>query len=126
MKQSYNITPKQYNDNRYIIRKSKEKYNYPQEKGWRYLDGTTSEERTPEKVKEQYKKAVEENNAFDVPKNKVFLANTDIYNLYLNRDTDEPITARELYNIVSCLLEEIEDAEDRAESSSIWDGWDGR
>ena len=126
MKQSYNITPKQYKDNKTIIRNIKEKYNYPQEKGWRYLDGTTAEEHTPEKVKNQYKKAVEENKAFEIPKNKVFLANTDIYNLYLNRDTDEPITARELYNIVSCLLEEIEDTEDRAESYSIWNGWDGR
>ena len=126
MKQSYNITPKQYKDNEKVIDKIKYKYNYPQEKGWRYLDGTTAEEHTPEKVKEQYKKAVEENKAFAKPKNDIFLSNTDIYNLYLNRDTDEPITAMELYNIVSCLLDEIEDAEDRAESSSIWDNWDGR
>ena len=120
MKQSYNITPKQYKENKKLIRDIKAKYNYPQEKEWKYLDGTTADDHTPEKVKKQYKKAVEENKAFEAPKNRVFLANTDIYNLYLNRDTDEPITARELYNIVTAIFGEIEDAENRA--SYEWDG----
>ena len=126
MKKAYTITPEKYKKNRETICDIKRKYNYPQESGWRYLDGTTADDRTPEKVKEQYKKAVEENKTFVKPKNDIFLSNTDIYNLWLNRDTDEPITARELYNIVSRLLEEIEDAEDRAESSAIWSNWDGR
>jgi hypothetical protein len=120
MKKAYTITPERYEDNKKVIDKIKYKYDYPQDKGWKYLDGTTAEERIPESVKNKYKKTAEENKAFEVPKNKIFLSNADIYNLYLNRDTDEPITARELYNIVTAIFGEIEDAENRA--SYEWDG----
>ena len=126
MKKAYTITPEKYEKNRDTIYDIKYKYNYPHEGSWRYLDGTTADDHTPEKVKKKYNKAVEENKTFVKPENDIFLSNTDIYNLYLNRDTDEPITAREFYNIVTALLSGIDEAEDRAETSAVWSNWDGR
>jgi len=118
MKKAYTITPEKYKKNRETICDIKRKYNYPQDSGWTYFDGTTAEDHTPESVKEKYKKAKKENDAFKVPDDDIFLGNPDIYNLWLNRNTDEPITAKELYNIVTALLSTIDDAENRASSSN--------
>ena len=55
-----------------------------------------------------------------IPNDKTFFRGTDIYNLWLNRDTDEPITARELYNIIASISKEIKDAESSARSAANW------
>lgn len=123
MKKAYTISPEQYRANEVLIYEIKNKYNYPQEGGWRYLDGTTAEEHTPESVKKKWKKATEENKKFKKPRSRFFTKNDDLYNLWLNRDTDEPVTARELYNIVASIREAIADAESRASSSSSLSDW---
>ena len=69
---------------------------------YRYSVGynDTLNEKTPEKVVKRYKKLKTEMEEMPKPDSQLFFLNTDIYNLWLNRDTDEPITARELYNIL--------------------------
>ena len=116
MKKAYTITPEQYREKQREINKIGYKNGWYDQKTGRYTlcEGTNPRTR---KHFENLTKACDE---MPKPKDKRFFMDTDIYNLWLNRHTDEPITARELYNIVTAIFGEIEDAENRA--SYEWDG----
>ena len=117
MKKAYTITPEKYRKNQETIGDIKYKYGYPLEAGWRLLGGDI-----PETIKKKADKATSENASVEKPENGLYFRNKDIYNLWLNRDTDEPITARELFNIVEAISEAI----DGARSAAAWSNYDGR
>jgi hypothetical protein len=58
----------------------------------------------------------------DCPK---FFRCQELYNLWLNRDNDKPVTTKELYNVVATIAEAIAEAENRAKSHATWSGWGG-
>lgn len=109
MKKAYTITPAQRQENIKIM--SNARYHY----------GSLAN--APEEVKARCRKAAEENATItELPKDDLFLENEVMYNLFLNRDTDEPITARELYIIVRTIKEAIDEAERSAKlASANWD-----
>lgn len=109
MKKSYTITPDQYREN------------VKTQKGAAYKFGD-SLDGAPDYVKERCTKAAAENLKVKLPKDAFFFKNEVLYNLWLNRDTDEPITAKELYTIVESIYQRIEDVR----TTSGWDNWDGR
>ena len=119
MKKEYTITPAEY----------KAKVREINDIGYRH--GHFNRERgeyelannVPDRVRNRFNKLRMEVEQTPRPKDKIFFANEDLYNLWLNRDTDEPITARELYNIVLTIGREIESAENRAVSSATWNGY---
>ena len=121
MKKTYTITPDQYREKQSQIN------NIGYKNGW--YDYETNKYRlsdsTPERTRERFEKLTKECEEMPIPSDKTFFLGTDIYNLWLNRDTDEPITARELYNIIASISEEIKDAESSAKSSAAWSNWDG-
>ena len=115
MKKAYSITPDQYHEKQVQIRDIAYKngwYNY--ETGKYRLSDTT-----PERTRKRFEKLTKECEEMPIPNDKTFFRGTDIYNLWLNRDTDEPITARELYNIIASISEEIKATESMARSA----GW---
>ena len=122
MKKAYTITPDQYLEKKAEIRKIG--YN----NGWE--DYRTNKyvlsEGTPERTRRRFEKLTKECEEMPMPSDRIFFRGTDIYNLWLNRDTDEPITARELYNIIASVSEEIKEAESSARSAAAYSNWDGR
>lgn len=115
MKKAYSITPDQYHEKKAQIRDIGYKngwYSYETNK-YRLSDST------PERTRKRFEKLTKECEEMPIPNDKTFFRGTDIYNLWLNRDTDEPITARELYNIIASISEEIKSAESMARSA----GW---
>lgn len=120
MKRAYTITPEQYHKKQAQIREigyKNGRYDYETNK-YRLLSST------PERTCKQFEKLTKECEEMPIPNDKTFFRGTDIYNLWLNRDTDEPITARELYNIIASISKEIKDAESSARSAANWDDWD--
>ena len=134
MKQSYAIGPEKYSKN--IDTMNEIEYNtgytHKDAKKVNPFTGKTKAESTPKNLVTKYEKAYAENKQFEkqLPKGEereeflesAFCENDTMFNLWLNRNTDEPITARELYQVVKVLLGEVDDAETRASLS----GWDGR
>ena len=116
MKKAYKITPEQYRKNLYEIREIGYK------NGW--SDPNTGicrlANNTNPRTRKRFENLKKECDEMPIPKDKTFFLGTDIYNLWLNRDTDEPVTARELYNIVADLSKAISDAK----SSSSYYGFD--
>lgn len=115
MKKAYSITPDQYREKQAQIRDIGYKngwYNYETSK-YRLSDST------PERTRKRFEKLTKECEEMPIPSDKTFFRGTDIYNLWLNRDTDEPITSRELYNIVASISQDIKAAESMARSA----GW---
>ena len=123
MKKAYTITPDEYHELRQEIHKIDYRYGYECGSGHSQRRLSPS---TPERTRKRYEKLTAECEAMPKPENHLFFRNPDLYNLWLNRYTNEPITARELYNIVAGIAESIGDAEDRAKSSAAWSNWDGR
>lgn len=66
-------------------------------------------ERMPKTTAQKYNKALEENGGFELPTDRFFMTNDVVYALFKNRDTDEPVTARELYIIIETLRGKISD-----------------
>lgn len=116
MKKAYTITPEQYREKQREINKIGYKNGWYDQKTGRY----TLSEGTNPRTRKHFENLTKACNEMPKPKDKRFFMDTDIYNLWLNRHTDEPITARELYNIVTAIFGEIGDAENRA--SYEWDG----
>lgn len=126
MKKAYTITPAQYDANVKTMNDIEYRTGYSKATAHhRLLSGQTIEETTPKKTKDRYNKAYEENKGVKVPSNEFFFINEVLYNLWLNRDTDEPITAREMYAIVNTICEEIDAAESSASSAAYYANWDG-
>lgn len=73
-----------------------------------------------EKTKKTYDKLVKECAEFPRPSNPLFMESADLYNLWLNRNTDEPITIRELFDITTAVMEVMS----RKISSATYQ-WDG-
>ena len=119
MKKAYTITPEEYYKKLDEIRKIE--YNYGYQCGPDYRQYRLSSS-TPEKIKKRYEKLKSETENLPKPKDSVFFRNTDLYNLWLNRETDEPVTAKELFNIVTG----ISGAIDAAKSAAVWSNFDGR
>jgi hypothetical protein len=117
MKKAYTITPEEYREKQKEINDIDYKYGY--DCGRNHSCHRLSV-KTPEKVRQRYEELNKECNEMPMPNSGVYFRGTDIYNLWLNRNNDEPITARELYNIVTAIFGEIGDAENRA--SYEWDG----
>ena len=118
MKKAYKLTPEEYKTKCEEIRGIVYHHGYhSNQTGKDYLSENTSE-----RVRNRYEKLKAEVDETEIPDDFFFFHNADLYNLYLNRDTDEPITARELYNIVSAISKAVKDAKDSAVSSSYWNG----
>ena len=118
MKQAYNITPEEYG--RYHAEMCGIVYNHGHHDNLTGKDYIS--EGTSSRVKNRYEKLKKIVGETVKPENPFFFRNTDLYNLYLNRYRDEPITAKELYNIVS----EISKAIDDVRSSAGWSDYSGR
>ena len=117
MKKAYTITPAQYKTKQYEINRIGYNNGWMLETGeWKLSDDTNP------RTRKHFENLVKECEEMPKPKNKVFFRGTDIYNLWLNRHSDEPVTARELYNIVESIAEAISEAESRAtRSAADWD-----
>lgn len=111
MKKAYTITPNKYRENVKLQNNTR----------WKYGEVKYA----PESLRKKCTKAAEENLNVQLPEDELFFENADIYNLWLNRDTDEPITARELYEIVMAIGKSIKDAESNARTAAAWSNWDG-
>lgn len=122
MKKAYTITPDQYREKQIQINHIGYKNGYSDPKTDKY----TLSSHTNPRTRERFEKLTKECEEMPIPSDKTFFLGTDIYNLWLNRDTDEPITARELYNIIASISEAIKQAESSAKSSAAWSSWDGR
>lgn len=96
MKRAYTITPEGYKHKAEQIRNIE----------WKYGDNA---ECAPESTKKRYDKLVKECAEFPIPANPIFMKNVDLYNLWLNQHTDEPITAEELFNIIKGITEVMSD-----------------
>lgn len=96
MKKAYTITPKEY------FKKLDEldEIEYRHGEDAKYAS---------ERIQKKYKRLTEQTKAFKEPKDAMFLRNADLYNLWLNKDTDEPITAKELFNIINGITGEMRD-----------------
>lgn len=116
MKKAYKITPAQYKAKQEEIKRIGYKNGWDdRETGeWRLSDDTNP------RTRKHFENLVKECEEMPKPSNKVFFKGTEIYNLWLNRYTDEPITASELYNIVESIAEVISEAESRAKSEAHW------
>jgi len=88
MKKAYKITPQKFQQNREAITRIEYKYGS-------YV---------PETMKKGYDKLKAQNAEFVKPDKPFYMENEFVYNLYLNRNVDEPVTSRELYAIVNTLL----------------------
>lgn len=121
MKKAYTITPEQYREKQREINKIGYKNGWSDPKTGIY----TLSEGTNPRTRKHFENLTKECDEMPKPKDKLFFMGTDIYNLWLNRHTDEPITARELYNIIKTVGEAISQAESNAKSSAVWDNWDG-
>ena len=108
MKKAYTITPDRYTENNGIIRDVEYNYGHQESEetymGFKFKTVVDIED-VPKYKRKRYERAVRENAEVVKPSlnNSIFFYNEDNYNLWLNRDTDEPITARELYNIVRAI-----------------------
>lgn len=107
MKKAYTITPEEY------------KYKAEQIRNIEFKYGDKAAY-APETTKKRYDKFVKECAEFSKPKSSIFMTNTDLYNLWLNQHTDEPITAKELFNIIKGITEVMSDKISSA--SYQWDG----
>lgn len=115
MKKAYTITPEQYREKRKEIERIGYKNGHSDPKTGRY---TLSEETNP-RTRKHFENLTKECDEMPIPDDKTFFLGTDIYNLWLNRHSDEPVTARELYNIIAIISGEIKDAKSMARSA----GW---
>ena len=108
MKKSYKVSPKEYNEAKHNLYRIEYHYGYNGKNGKSLVDGAgrTFEKRYPE-IAKQYKESEEIVNNTPVPENDLFFKNVFMYNLWLNRKEDEPITSRELYAILNTLAEEM-------------------
>lgn len=114
MKKAYKLTPIEYRINEKYIKNVE----------YQYGNDVSS---YPKEVARKYRKAVKENKSVETPgRNSIFFTNETMYNLWLNRDTDEPITARELYSIVEGIAEAIDKAESSAKTAAAYANWDGK
>ena len=107
MKKAYTITPEEYKYKAEKIRNIE----------WKYGDKA---EYAPETTKKRYDKLVKECAEFPTPANPLFMENADLYNLWLNQHSDEPITAKELFNIIKGITEVMSNKISSA--SYQWDG----
>lgn len=98
MKKKYKITPDQYRD------KIDKMYDITYKTGY---DGIKNADRCSRYLKEKYDKYHEETSKMDIPEDKLFFMNEVIYNLYLNRNEDEPVTSKELYKIIETVVDDI-------------------
>lgn len=93
MKKAYKITPQKFQQNCETISRIEYKYG----------------SHIPETMKKGYDKIKAQNAEFEKPdKSFFYMENEFVYNLYLNRNEDEPVTSRELYAIVNTLLEKTD------------------
>lgn len=92
MKKAYKITPQKFQQNCEAISRIEYKYG----------------SHIPETMKKGYDRMKAQNAEFEEPKLSFYMENEFVYNLYLNRNVDEPITSRELYAIVNTLLEKTD------------------
>ena len=108
MKKSYKVSPKEYNEAKHNLYQIEYRYGYNGKNGKSLVDGAgrTFEERYPE-IAKRYKEAEEIVKNTPVPENDMFFKNVFMYNLWLNRKEDEPITSRELYAILNTLAEDM-------------------
>ena len=112
MQKAYKLTPAEYQKKRDEMSKIV----------YRYGDDARH---APEEIREKYNKLKEETKLFPIPEFdecSMFFRNPEIYNLWLNRDMDEPVTSRELFKIIWAVKQEIEDAASRAACSA--GGWE--
>lgn len=123
MRKAYTITPDEYREKRREINNIGYKNGWNDPKTGRY----TLSEGTGPGTRKRFENLTRECDGMPKPEDKLFFMGTDIYNLWLNRDTDEPVTARELYNIIKTVGDAISQAESNARSSAVvWDTWGGR
>ncbi len=107
MKKAYTITLEDYKRKIEKLRIIEQKYG-------------DNAEFASEKIKKTYDKLVKECAEFPKPKNPLFMESADLYNLWLNRNTDKPITTRELFDITTAVMEVM----GRKISSATYQ-WDG-
>lgn len=122
MKKAYTITPEEYLEKKREIDGIGYRHGRFDRKTGKYKLA----ESTSDRVRKRFDKLTKEVKETPVPNNRLFFKNPDIYNLWLNRDTDEPITARELYNIVEAIGKAIGEAESSARTAASFANWDGR
>ena len=92
MKKAYKITPQKFQQNCEAISRIDYKYG----------------SHIPETMKKGYDRMKAQNAEFEEPKQSFYMENEFVYNLYLNRNEDEPITSRELYAIINTLIEKTD------------------
>lgn len=122
MKRAYTITPEQYHEKRKEIERIGYKNGHTDPQTGKY----TLSSYTAPITRKRFENLTKECDEMPIPDDKTFFLGTDIYNLWLNRHSDEPVTAKELYNIVASISQAIKQAESSARSAANWSGWDGR
>ena len=122
MKRAYTITPEQYHEKRKEIEHIGYKNGHSDPQTGKYTLSPYTNPRT----RKHFENLTKECDEMPIPDDKTFFLGTDIYNLWLNRHSDEPVTAKELYNIVASISQAIKQAESSARSAANWSGWDGR
>ena len=75
---------------------------------YKYKNTVTGEIDASPRIAKRHKKLTEEVNSMPLPPCQLFMNNADIYNLWLNKNTSEPVTAKELYNIVSAMMRHMQ------------------
>ena len=99
MKKKYKITPYEYHQKIDDMGKITYKTGY---------DGTREPNEFQAKYKDKYDKLKAETESIEVPEDGFYFYNEVVYNLWLNRDTDEPITAKELYTIIETMRNDFD------------------
>ena len=94
MNKAYTITPEEYCGKSSEIRRIE--YSYGDDAIY-----------APARIRSHYKNLKKICADFEEPADSMFMRNADLYNLWLNQDTTEPITARELFNIINGIREEL-------------------
>ena len=78
--------------------------------------------KTPKKVKTEYENLKKKVENYQEPENVFFGRSDELYKLWANRESDEPVTFKMLYDVVV----EVADAIRRAEISASYSNYDGR